>query len=265
MSDPRWTSPLDGELYELGRWLDVPSEGEAVPAAVRARLEQGGAAAPGTSGARRHGWTWRAAAVLAVVIALAAAVVAASPPVRAALLEVLRIGSVRVHEGPAPPSGQSSLPEQPGMDATTLAAARRSAAFRVLVPTGRFADPDDVLAEPGPRRTYVALRYRPGPGRPPAGPSGVAVQIDEIAGDSTRFLDKYLDRAAARSVQVGDAPGVWIDGPHELIVADRSGAVRFEPARLSARTLVWQRDGVTLRLEGDLSLPEAVAVATSMR
>ena len=121
-----------------------------------------------------------------------------------------------------------------------------------------------MLVEDGPRPTYVALRYSAGPGRPPASTGGLSVQVDEIAGDSTRFFAKYLSGAPARPVQVGDAPGVWIDGPHELIVVDRAGEVRVEPPRLAARTLVWQRDGVTLRLEGDMTLREALAVATGM-
>jgi hypothetical protein len=131
--------------------------------------------------------------------------------------------------------------------------------------TAPLQRPDEVLVEDGQHPTYVALRYRAGPGRPPASTGGLAVHIDEIAGDSSRFFEKYLGGAAARLVRVGGAPGVWIDGPHELLVLDRAGEVRVEPARLATKTLVWQRDGVTLRLEGDLTLPQALAVATGMR
>jgi hypothetical protein len=265
MPDPSARFPLDSELYELGRRLDVPPEAD-VAAAVRARLE----ATRGTSG-QRGSWSRRVAAVLIVVVALTAAVAAVSPRVRAELFDVLRIGAVQLHREPAPTVVPSAQPQpswpgpRPGLRSTTVAAARRSAGFPVLVPGGALADPDEVLVESGPRPAYVALLYRPGPGRPPAGPSGVAVQIDEIAGDSARFFQKYLDRSAARSVDVDGAPGVWIDGPHELFVTDRSGAIRYEPPRLAARTLIWQRDGVTLRLEGDLTLPDALAVATGMR
>jgi hypothetical protein len=257
---------LDGELRELGRWLDVPPEHD-LAAAVRARVQ-----APGSVGGQPHRRLWQAAAVLIALVAFGAAVVVASPQVRAALFDVLRVGSVEVHPGPAPtatpsPSRRTAAPAGPqaGQHTTTLAAARRSADFHVFVPTAPFHRPDEVLADDGPHPTYVALRYRPGPGRPAAGPSGVAVQVDEIAGDSTRFFQKYLDGAPARLVRVDGAPGVWIDGPHELIVADRSGGIRFEPPRLAARTLVWQHDGVTLRLEGDLTLQAALAIATGMR
>jgi hypothetical protein len=258
--DPASTSPVDSELRELGRWLEVPPEPD-VASAVRGRLQ-----AVGSVG-RPHHRLWRAAAVLVAFVTVAAATVVASPQVRAALLDVLRVGSVEVHSGPAPAGTASPTPSAPvvGLHAASLTAARQSADFPVFVPGPPFQQPDEVLVENGPRPTYVALRYRAGPGRPPASTGGLAVQVDEIAGDSTRFFEKYLDGAGARRVEVGGAPGVWIDGPHELIVVDRAGEVRVEQPRLATRTLVWQRDGVTLRLEADLTLAQALAVATGMR
>jgi hypothetical protein len=251
---------VDSQLRELGRWLDVPPESDVVTA-VRARLQAAG------SVGRPHRRLWQAAAVLIAFVVIAAGVVVASPQVRAALLDVLRVGSVEVHPGPAPTSTLPPVAPAPvvGQHSTTLTAAAQSADFHVLVPAAPLQHPDEVLAENGTHPTYVALRYRAGPGRPPASTGGLAIQIDEIAGDSTRFFEKYLDGAAARRVQVGGAPGVWIDGPHELIVVDRAGEVRVEQPRLATRTLVWQRDGVTLRLEGDLTLPQALAIATGMR
>jgi hypothetical protein len=255
---PDQTSPVDTELRELGRWLEVPPEPD-VPGAVRARLQT---AAPLD---RPHRRMWRAAAVLVAFVTVAAGIVVASPQVRAALLDVLRVGSVEVHPGPAPTATTPAGPPTVGLHATTLAVAAQSADFHLYVPADPLRHPDEVLVENGPRPTYVALRYRPGPGRPPASTGGLAVQIDEIAGDGTRFFEKYLDGAGARRVQVGGFPGVWIDGPHELIVVDRAGEVRVEQPRLATRTLVWQRDGVTLRLEADLTLPQALAVATALR
>jgi hypothetical protein len=258
--DPASTSPVDDELRELGRWLEVPPEPD-VAGAVRARLQ-----AQRPIG-RPHRRLWQAAAVLIAFVTVAAGIVVASPQVRAALLDVLRVGSVEVHPGPAPTATLSpALPGRAGgVHTTTLGAAAQSADFHVFVPAAPLQRPDEVLVENGARPTYVALRYRAAPGRPPVSTGGLAVQVDEIAGDSSRFFEKYLGGAAARRVQVGGAPGVWIDGPHELLVVDRAGEVRVEPPRLATRTLVWQRDGVTLRLEGDLTLPEALAIATGMR
>jgi hypothetical protein len=238
----------------------VPPEPD-VASTVRARLQTAG------STGRPHRRLWQAAAVLIGFVTIAAALVVASPQVRAALLDVFRVGSVEVHPGPAPTATLSPAKPGPatGLHASTLATAQQSADFHVFVPAAPLDRPDEVLVENGPHPTYVGLRYGPGPGRPPASTGGLAVQVDELAGDSTRFFEKYLGGAPARPVRVGDAPGVWIDGPHELIVVDRTGEIRVEPPRLAARTLVWQRDGVTLRLEGDFTLEQAMAVASGMR
>jgi hypothetical protein len=254
------TSPFDSELRELGRWLEVPPEPD-VASDVRARLQ---APAPVD---RWHRRLWQVAAVVIALVTVAATIVAASPQVRAALLDVLRIGSVEVHRAPAPTVTRSPAQLAPGagLRTTTLADAKRSADFHVFVPADPLQHPDEVLVEDGARPAYVALRYRAGPGRPPASTGGLAVNVDEIAGDSSRFYEKYLGGTSARRVRVGGAPGVWIDGPHELLVLDRAGEVRVEQARLATRTLVLQRDGVTLRLEGDLTLARALAIATGMR
>jgi hypothetical protein len=53
--------------------------------------------------------------------------------------------------------------------------------------------------------------------------------------------------------------------PHRVTVLGPGGDVRQLPSRLAAPTLVWLHDDLTLRLEGDLDLDEAVAVAESVR
>ena len=136
--------------------------------------------------------------MLIALVTLTTAVVVASPQVRAALLDVLRVGSVEVHPGPAPtatpsPSGRTpASPERPaGQHTTTLAAARPSADFHVFVPAAPLQRPDEVLVEDRPRRRTSPCGTTPakaGRGRS----IGVAVQVDEIAGDSTRFFQKYL-------------------------------------------------------------------------
>jgi hypothetical protein len=59
-------------------------------------------------------------------------------------------------------------------------------------------------------------------------------------------------------------PGVWIDGTHTLMYVDRTGQVRQETARMAAKTLLWQRNGVTYRLEGDRTLDQMTAIAKSL-
>jgi hypothetical protein len=264
---------LAAELRELGRWLDVPAAPDLRPA-VRARL------AAGAGPARvRLGPTWsdrsaRVAAMLVAFAVLLAGTLAASPRARAAVVEFCTFGAVRLHSGPAPgppiglpptalPGGSRFGDPPPGTRETTLADARRTAGFPVAVPAALGA-PDQVLVRVD-RPGFVALRYGPRAGQPRPTPAGVVtIELDEFAGALGPFLDKYVGAGGAERITVGTDRGLWIDGPHEVAYVDSSGETRFESARLAGRTLIWERGGVTLRLEGELSREQALAIALSV-
>jgi hypothetical protein len=254
-------------LRDLGRRLDLPAAPDLRPA-IRARL----AGSPGPA-RMRFATDWsarsvRAAAALVTLGVLVASTLAVSPRARAAVVEVVTFGAVRLHSaGSAPPPvAQPGRPRfgslPPGMSAVTLADARRVAVFPVAVPVG-LGPPDQVLVRGSPV-DFVALRYGPGPGRPPAGASAIAVELDEFAGTVGPYLDKYLGAGGVQRVPVGPDPGLWIDAPHEVVYVDGSGRTRLESARLAGRTLLWQHGDVVLRLEGDLTRAEALAIAGSL-
>ena len=65
-------------------------------------------------------------------------------------------------------------------------------------------------------------------------------------------------------VSTEDAQGVWIEGEQHVLFYP--GAEREEPFRLVGNTLVLERtDGVTVRIEADISKEEALRIARSMR
>jgi hypothetical protein len=275
---------LAAELLEIGRHLDVPPPPD-VRTAVRARLAEPPPPSPHLFrrlvlrrlGAAVAGWpgrwavaTWpaRAVAVAAVLAVLAGSVAAASPRARAAIADFFSIGPIRVHSGPPPPPvapspapGLGDLP--PGTRTATLAEAQARAPFRIGIP-GALGPPDEVLVpEYGPG-LVVALRYGPGPGRPPAHASAVAVELAEVAGTIGGFAEKYLGGGAVERVDVGDA-GWWIPAPHVLVYAGPDGSLQFQEPRLAGRTLIWQQGAVTYRLEGAFSKERAVETARSLR
>ena len=67
-------------------------------------------------------------------------------------------------------------------------------------------------------------------------------------------------------VTVGGEPGYWFSGePHFFTYQDTAGNSREEQTRLAGNTLIWQRGGLTLRIEGQIGRQEALALARSMR
>jgi hypothetical protein len=67
-------------------------------------------------------------------------------------------------------------------------------------------------------------------------------------------------------VVVGRARGLYLSGaPHLLLLLDASGEVIPESVRLARNVLVWERDGVAIRLEGDFTRDEALTLASSLR
>ena len=60
-------------------------------------------------------------------------------------------------------------------------------------------------------------------------------------------------------------PGVWIEGPQQLVYVGPDREAHFEDARLSANTLIWEQDGVAIRIETSQGLEAALDVAASMR
>ena len=91
--------------------------------------------------------------------------------------------------------------------------------------------------------------------------------ITEFRGSRTRtFLEKVIGPGArVAPVRVGGAPGVWVTGrPHAFIYADRDGVIRTENTRLAGNVLLWERGGLVLRIEGEVTQAQALRIATSL-
>ncbi|MFF5054927.1 hypothetical protein ACFY1S_17275 [Micromonospora sp. NPDC000663] len=231
---------LEKDLRDLAAWLETPDPPD-VTARVRARV-----AAP-----RRHLWRAYAAA------ALAALLVAVLPPTRAAVADavggLLRFAGVSISPSSGRPAGTPSpLPSQ---RTSGLDEAQRAVRFPIRVPA-KLGPPEQVLvADPDATGAHrvATLLYR-----------GGALRIDAFDGRLNLSFHKETVRPDAEWVQVNGDFAVWVANPHVLSYVDRAGQVRQETARLAASTLIWQADGVSYRLEGDLTKLEAIDVARSM-
>jgi uncharacterized protein DUF4367 len=50
-----------------------------------------------------------------------------------------------------------------------------------------------------------------------------------------------------------------------VLYVDVHGTVHEESARLAAKTLIWEENGLTYRIEGDFTQEQAIAIARSLR
>lgn len=244
---------LETRLRALGadtRFPPTPDLG----AVVRARLDAGASA---TRPARRRRTLGLA---LALALLVPAAALASVPSTRHAILDWLGLRSVEVRTVPSTPTPAVSVPPAVGDlgRPATLNKARDRLTFSVRVPAAlpRAAGVFLAASPPGGRVTFLY----------PAAPRRPRLLVTQFRGSQTRtYLRKLLGPGArAERVRVGGAPGVWLSGrPHGFLYADRNGTIRTEDLRLAGNVLVWERDGVVLRLEGRLTKARALRIGAS--
>jgi hypothetical protein len=238
---------LERALTAIGRELDVPEAPDLVPA-VRAQLGS-------RSGWRPERRRWVLAVALVVVAAFAATL--AIPDARSALWRFLSIGGERIEL-------VDTLPEvtvQDDLELTlgeevALEEARRASSF----PLRELEQPPDRVFL-GDRGTVWFLYGSPARPRLLVAQSPLGLPDDEI------LLKKVASPATrVERVSVEGSPGVFLSGrAHFLFLVDEDGFPVEESARLARDVLIWERDDVAYRLEGDFELDEALQIATSLR
>jgi len=138
----------------------------------------------------------------------------------------------------------------------SLSQARGRAGFDLLELEER---PDRVYL--GPRGTVWFLYGRPDAVRL------LVAQTPRLRVDEPFILKKLAGAGASvETTRVRDNRAYFVSGePHELILVDEHGIPVQETARLAQDVLLWEEDGRTYRLEGDLALDEALDIANSLR
>ena len=264
------TSPaqpdLEAALRRLGEHVDVPPEPE-YGTLLRQRLEESprprtALSVLGRPRARIFVATAATLLVLAVVLGV--------PTSREAVADLFGISGVQVHPMPTTgPSPRTTIDASLELgEPVSLREAQRRVSFPVLVPTARgLGTPDAVYVRAAAGLQAVNLVYRPRPGFPAGYDNHVGLLLSEYAGTATPYFDKYVEAGVPLSqVSVaGQWPGIYFPGAQEVYVRDPSDRVRTEPARLSGPSLVWERGGVTYRLEANIGRERALAIAAALR
>lgn len=220
----------------------TPDVAEAVVRRLRARP------------ARRR----RILAVALAAAALVAATLAVSPRARSAVLDLLdsipgvhierssRLPAVRFNYGP--PFGER----------VTLETARRLVDYPIQLPRG-VDDPDLVYvwsySIPGSVVTAVYGNERR---------ARLVFSQWQVSG-SDLFFKVLGPGSEATRVSVGGAPGIWLFGSHHVVFfKGKEGLEHRTIGALAGNTLVWQRGGMSYRLEAEVPLSRALDLAESV-
>jgi hypothetical protein len=237
---------LERELLELGRTLEFPQAPD-ITVAFRARILRPPRRLP-----------LRRALVLAfAVLLLLAGTALAVPQSRSAILHFFHIGGVTIKRVDALPPMAPRRPLTLGQP-VSLAAARERVEFRVLVPAD--LPPEQVFVSSYPPGGQVAFLY--------GSRSQPRLFVTQFrATETATYAFKMVGPGTTvELVRVGDEPAVWVAGqPHHFVYVDTNGDIQFETLRLAGNTLLWEHDGVTIRLEGGFTKAEAIRLARSFR
>jgi hypothetical protein len=225
----------DHELRALAPFVDLPEERE-LDSAVRARL---------------HGrpQRTRAALIVAAAAIAALAVAFAVPPARSGILRFFHLQGASIEYVDRLPDVRTA-PLDLGVRISP-AAAERNAGFRPLA-SDLLGRPDEVTWDGG------LLWYRYGRTRLLVSQFRARERID--------LVKKVVEPdTMITPVTVHGQPGYFITGGTHFLYLAPGGVVRKEPVRLGRQVLLWQHGPLTLRLEGDLTIRQALRVARSFR
>lgn len=264
---PRRDDALERDLSALAGRVAFPPAPELVPsvtAAIAARRSlpiQSRQPWP-----RRHLFLTVAAAL--ILLCLVATLV--SPTARRAAADALGVAGIRIERiRPEPTALPSPAGATIGLGArTTLTVAAESAGFtlRQLDPTV-YGAPDDVYLRPlTGDAALITFVYAPDARLPAAAETGTGVLLMQFVSrdDVELFMKGVMDGGTVQSVSFDGATGFWVEGTSQLTILNDPSVPPCCTTRPSANVLIWERDGVTYRMESALSLDEAIAVARSM-
>jgi hypothetical protein len=234
---------LEIRLRALAHDLDLPAERDLAPAVI-AQLS--------LSGTRP--FAWRRAAVLALaLVAIAVGAAFAVPQARSAILRFFHLGGETIMRvDTLPPAVERSQAAGLGSP-LSRAKAERTLGFRLLLPPVHGKGPERVYLL-GDSVGTVVLRSH---GRP--------VLLSEFSSPGEMGLKKLtINQTRVQWVQVDGRAALWIRGTHTLTYFDRQLGFREQTIRIRSNVLVWTRGRLTLRLEGDLTRAQAIALAQTV-
>lgn len=207
--------------------------------------------------------------VLAVVLIASLMLI---PPVRAAVIEFIEIGVVRIFRSdPAPeqvPSTMTPVTATPDTTEpsvipffeelageTTLTGAQERVEYPILLPTypPELGEPDRVFVQDANGLMTILVWIHP------QQPDRVKMSLHQIPEGS--WAIEKVSPTVIEETEVNGRQAVWTVGPYPLRLFN--GDLQFR-RMIDGQVLIWEVDGITYRLETDLSLEEAIRIAESL-
>ena len=201
------------------------------------------------------------------------------PTVRAAVIEFIQIGIVRIFPQPIEPTVESitiATPESftpptttpgevsplliPFLDQiageTKLANAQQTAPYPILLPTypADLGQPNHVYIQDADGTMTILVWVDPGQ------PDSVTMSLHFMQEGSWAITK--VRPVVIQETEVNGLPAMWAVGPYPLRM--RNGDIQFERL-IEGHVLIWADGEVTYRLETDLPLEDALKVAESLR
>jgi len=229
---------LELRLQELGGEIAYP----ATP-----RFELGSDGRPA-----RAGWLRPLALGFAILVVALAGVLALSPGARSAFLEIFRIEGATVERVESLPN--VSVQRIDFGERVDRKEAERRGGFDLL---DLGDEPDAIFVRPDGLASVVY--------GDPDEPRLVLSQARGAVWDG--FIKKTGGTGTIiREVTVDGEPGLFVDGPqHFVMFVDETGLISDEETYLAGTVLLWNRGELLLRLEGDLTLEQALELAESVQ
>ena len=236
---------LERALLAVGQNLEVPA-GPDLTGGVRTRLAEG----------RRPSLFSRRVLIVALaVLAVAVGAVLAVPQARSTIKDWLGIGNVTIRYVEELPPVEQATDDLGLGEQMSLEEARERAGFQVRVPTVEgLDDPPKVFYNE--TSSQVAFLYGS-----EEKPKLLITQAD-ARGAIEKIVNLNVTERELVVVEPGYA-GVWLYGEKHAIFYPSTD--HEEPFRLVGNALVYEVDGVTARIEAEISKDEALRIARSMR
>ena len=241
---------LERVLLDLSDAIDTPPVSETLLARVKESIANEPIPTVSrlkVSTARAGLWAKSRLRWLLAVVAAFLMVGIAVSPVGADIAEWFGFHGVIVVENDNAPTGDATVPPADGK--LTLTEAAEQVGFHPMVPE-LLESPDDVSADP--KRHLVSMSWDVNEG---------TIRLDQFEATLSPLFWKASRTAEPVTLNAGD--GLWFPEPHKVVILGPDGEITV-PARLAATTLIWPLGSRTLRLEGEFTQAQAIAIANSV-